>query len=224
MTTPDDTAAKPLRRDAERNRQLILAAARELFAERGPTVTLDDIAARAGVGVGTVYRRFPSRDELLDTLFEDRLDELVENARAALGLSDPWASVVQLLEGYMEIQAGDRSFGPVVLTGVHGRGSLDRARVKLKPLVDQIVERAQAAGVLRTDVTATDIPMTILSVGLLQNACRDVDADAWRRQLALVLDGLRPERAGTQPLGADPVDPVDVPRIMHDAFVQPGKG
>lgn len=219
MSTPD----KPLRRDAERNRQLILGAARELFAERGPTVTLDDIAARAGVGVGTVYRRFPSRDELLDTLFEDRLEELIANAKRARALDDPWESVIQLLEGYMEIQGGDRSFGPVVLTNAHGRGGLDRARVRLKPIVDEIVARAQQAGVLRPDVTSTDIPMTILSVALLQNASRDVAPDTWRRQLAIILDGLRADRSGTTPLGADPVDPLDVPRIMHAAFVPPAR-
>ncbi len=215
---------KPLRRDAERNRQLILEASRELFAERGPTVTLDDIAARAGVGVGTVYRRFPSRDELLDTLFEDRLQELIANAEQALALDDPWESVHRLLEGYMEVQAGDRSFGPVVLTNAHGRGELDRARVRLKPIVDQIVERAQRAGVLRPDVTSTDVPMIILSVGLLQNASRDVAPDVWRRPLALILDGLRADRTDTLPLGADPVAPEDVPRIMHDAFAPPARG
>ncbi len=218
MTSPADPPGKPLRRDAERNRQLILEAARGLFAERGPTVTLDDIAARAGVGVGTVYRRFPSRDDLLDTLFEDRVDELLANAKRALALDDPWASVEQLLKGYMEIQGGDRSFGPVVLTNAHGRGGLDRARVQLKPVVDQIVERAQQAGVLRADVTTTDFPMIILSVALLQNASRDVAPDAWRRQLAIILDGLRAHRTDTLPLTADPVDQADVPRIMHDGF------
>ena len=219
MSAPD----KPLRRDAERNRQLILQAGRELFAERGLAVSLDDVAARAGVGVGTVYRRFPHRDALVDELFETRIDELVANAERSLALDDPWESVVQLLTGYMEIQAGDRSFGPVVLTDAHGRGNLDVAKVRLKPLVDQIVVRAQQAGVLRDDVTSTDIPMVILMISTLQNAMRDVAPEGWRRQLTVVLDGLRPARDGTDVLPIGPLDPELVPQIMRDAFSVPGK-
>ena len=223
IDTAHAPAAKPLRRDAERNRQLILQAARELFAERGIAVTLDDVAARAGVGVGTVYRRFPSRDAIVDELFVSRIDEIVENARRSLELEDPWASVVQLFEGYMVLQAGDRSFGPVILTDAHGRGALDEARVKLRPIVAQIVERAQQAGVLRTDFEATDVPMIILMVGTLQSAVRDVAPDAWRRQLAIILDGLRPSREGVRPFDAAAVDAVQVPHVMSAAFLQPGR-
>lgn len=220
MSAPE----KPLRRDAERNRQLILQAGRELFAERGLAVSLDDVAARAGVGVGTVYRRFPHREALVDALFEHRIDELVVNAEQALALDDPWESIVHLLEGYMELQAGDRSFGPVVLTDAHGRGGLDRARIKLKPVVDQIVLRAQRAGVLRDDFAPTDIPTIILMVSQVQNAARDVAPQVWRRQLAIVLDGLRPSRDGTREMGADAVDAMDVPQMMRAAFETPGKG
>jgi AcrR family transcriptional regulator len=94
MTSP----TRPLRRDAERNRQRILAAAGELFAERGLSVTLDDIARHAGVGVGTVYRRFPDKNELIDALFEDRLKALCAAAEAALASDDPWDGLVLFLE------------------------------------------------------------------------------------------------------------------------------
>lgn len=220
MSAPE----KPLRRDAERNRQLILQAGRELFAERGLAVSLDDIASRAGVGVGTVYRRFATRDDLVDALFHDRIDELVANADEALQLDDPWKSIEHLLFGYMEIQAGDRSFGPVVMTNAHGRGGLDRARVQLKPRVDEIIKRAKEAGVVRPDLEATDIPMIILTVGQLQNAARDVAPDAWRRHLTIILDGLRPSRDDTLELPAPALDPMDVPQIMHAAFAPPGRG
>lgn len=216
-------APKPLRKDAERNRQLILQAARELFAQRGLAVTLDDVAAHAGVGVGTVYRRFPSRDAIVDELFRTRVDELVANAEHALEIAetDPWAGIVQMLSGYLEIQAGDRSFGPVVLTNAHGRGALDDARLRLKPVGDQLVKRAQAAGVLRDDFVSTDLPALILMLATLQNAVRDVAPEAWRRQLAIVLDGLRARRDDTLDMGSPPLDPLEVPQVMHDAFAPP---
>lgn len=217
------SASKPLRRDAERNRQRILEAARDLFSQRGLQVTLDDIAAHAGVGVGTVYRRFPSRDAIIDELFRERIDELVANGEAALAISadDPWGGIVRLLNGYLEIQAGDRSFGPVVLTNAHGRGELDGARVRLKPIVDELVRRAQRAGELREDFVSTDMPALILMLATLQNAVRDVSPDAWRRQLAIVLDGLRPARDGTTSFGDVPaLDALEVPKVMHDAFAQ----
>ncbi|MBJ7472540.1 MAG: TetR/AcrR family transcriptional regulator [Solirubrobacteraceae bacterium] len=223
LAAPEVPGGKPLRRDAQRNRQLILQAGRELFAERGLAVSLDDIAARAGVGVGTVYRRFPHRDALVDALFHDRIDELVANAERALALDDPWQSIVQLLEGYMELQAGDRSFGPVVLTDAHGRGALDCARDKIKPVVGQIVERAQRAGVVRKDLTATDVPMLILMVSTLQNAARDVAPEVWRRYLQVVLDGLRPPQDSSAVMREAPVDPDDVPRVMHAAYARPGR-
>lgn len=218
---------KPLRKDAERNRQLILQSARELFAQRGLAVSLDDVAAHAGVGVGTVYRRFPSRDAIVDELFATRVDELVENGERALEVAeaDPWAGIVQMLTGYLEIQAGDRSFGPVVLTNAHGRGALDSARVRLKPIVDELVERAHAAGVLRADFVSTDMPALILMLATLQNAVRDVSPDAWRRQLAIVLDGLQSTRETTTPFGDAPaLGPLEIPQVMHAAFTQPKRG
>lgn len=226
MTPGTDSAPKPLRRDAERNRQRILDAARELFAQHGLAVTLDDVAAHAGVGVGTVYRRFPSRDAIVDELFRTRIDELVANGEKAREISqtDPWGGVVQLLSGYLEIQAGDRSFGPVVLTNAHGRGALDSARVRLKPIVDELVERAQEAGELRADLVSTDVPAMILMLATLQNAVRDVSPETWQRQLAIVLDGLRPTREATTDMAAEPLGAEEVPKVMHDAFAQHRRG
>src|SRR6516165_3412312 len=99
---------KPLRVDAERNRQRILDAARELFAERGLGVTLNDIAHHAGVGVGTVYRRFPDKKQLIDDLFEQRIQDLVGFMEAAVADPDPWHGLTQFLERALELQASDR--------------------------------------------------------------------------------------------------------------------
>ena len=100
--------ARPLRRDAERNRHLILDAARELFAGRGLDVSMDEIARCAGVGVGTVYRRFPEKERLIDALFEDRLETLVGIAGEPLEREDPWEALAWFMERYVSVQAEDR--------------------------------------------------------------------------------------------------------------------
>src|SRR6516165_7497408 len=101
-------AARPLRRDAERNRQRILRAAADVFTERGLQATLDDVAHRAGVGVGTVYRRFPDKEALVEALFAERLEALVGFAEQALADPDPWGGLVSFLERTVAVIAGDR--------------------------------------------------------------------------------------------------------------------
>src|SRR3954451_11483124 len=109
-----------LRRDAERNRQRILAAAADAFAEGGLAVTMDEIARCAGVGVGTVYRRFPDKELLIEALFEQRLEELVALAEDALAHDDPWDGLVAFLERLLAVQAGDRGLKEVALGTAHG--------------------------------------------------------------------------------------------------------
>src|SRR2546421_9804063 len=99
---------RPLRRDAERNRQRILDAARVVFAERGLSGSHDDIAHQAGVGVGTVYRRFPDKEQLIDALFETRIEEIANVARAAAENPDPWSALMGFLMRAQELQREDR--------------------------------------------------------------------------------------------------------------------
>src|SRR6202045_874858 len=107
-TSQGATGERPLRRDAERNRQRILAAAAEVFTERGLDATLDDVARAAGVGVGTVYRRFPDKDSLVSELFRDRIDALVTVAEEACESADPWRGLVDFLEYIASAMAGDQ--------------------------------------------------------------------------------------------------------------------
>ncbi len=217
LETAEDQAntpvEKPLRRDAERNRQLILAAGRELFAERGLSVTLDDIADRAGVGVGTVYRRFPDRDSLVDALFTERIAELVASAQAALALDDPWQSLVQFMRSHMRAQQEDRAIASVVLTNSHGHEAVLRAKARLQPIVAQIVERAQAAGVVRPDLAISDVPMTMLMLGSVLDATRDLQPDVWERYFTIALDGMRP--TATTPLPCAALDTDQIPEAMR---------
>src|ERR1700684_2420836 len=106
-TSQDGTGERPLRRDAERNRQRILAAPAEVFSERGLDATLDEVARAAGVGIGTVYRRFPDKESLVSELFRERIDELVTVAAQASATQDPWQGLVGYLEFAAAALAGD---------------------------------------------------------------------------------------------------------------------
>lgn len=205
MTSP----TRPLRRDAELNRQRILAAAGELFADRGLAVTLDDIARHAGVGVGTVYRRYPDKELLIDALFEERLKALCEAAEAALELDDPWAGLVAFFERGGELQARDRGLKELIADHAHGGDCLIRARDRLRLLVTELFDRAKAAGVVRADAEALDTPMIFMMLGPLMERARHVDPDLWRRYLGVVLDGLRPAAATPLPRPALAPDQLD---------------
>lgn len=209
---------RPLRADAERNRQKILVAARELFAERGLT-TLDEVAEFAGVGVGTVYRRFPSRDDLVDALYLESMEQLLAIANAALELSetDPWAAIESFLTDYLAMHAADRSLSSVVLTDAHGRGGLDVGKAKMAPVGREIVRRAHEAGVVRSDFAPTDLPATVMMIVTVMNATRQLQPDLWRRYLAYALDSFRPG-AATAPLPAEALAVDQVPTAMRAVF------
>lgn len=208
------TSTRPLRRDAERNRERILCAARVVFAERGLTATMDEIAHEAGVGVGTVYRRFPEKELLIDALFEDRVDELTELAREALAEEDPWTGLARFLERALELQSGDRALKELLCSTAHGQTRVAHARERIAPLVLELFERAQATGQLRPDVTGLDFPLIQMMVGAIVDFARDVEPEAWRRCLGIVLDGLRTSRDGPSPLAVGPLDLEQVTTAM----------
>jgi len=208
------TAARPLRRDAERNRRRILEAAEEAFAERGLTITMDDIAAHAGVGVGTVYRRFPQKDLLIEALFEERVGELVALAEEALHDEDPWKGLVGFLERAQALQASNRGLKELVLSTAHGRDRVACVRERLGPLAEELVARAQASGQLRADVDGSDLPLIQVMLGAVVDVTRDVAPDTWRRMLALMIDGLRASEPRT-PLPAPALDAGQIDHAMR---------
>lgn len=209
MTSP----SRPLRRDAERNRRRILASAGELFADRGLSVTLDDIARHARVGVGTVYRRFPDKELLIDALFEERLTALCEAADAALEEDDPWQGLVVFLERGGELQARDRGLKELLADHLHGGESVIRARDRLRTAVTELFDRARAAGVVRADAAALDAPLIFLMLSPVMDRARDVDPALWRRYLGIVLDGLRPGAA--TPLQRPPLEPEQLDAVLR---------
>ncbi|MEA2341040.1 MAG: hypothetical protein QOG11_1117 [Solirubrobacteraceae bacterium] len=203
---PAPSSTRPLRKDAERNRKRILEAAGEVFAERGLGVTLDEIARHAGVGVGTVYRRYPDKHALIDALFEERLDALAALAEEALADPDPWRGFVSFLERSFELQAADRGLKELVCGTPHGRDRVADARARLKPLGEALVSRAQAAGALRADAAGPDLPLIHVMVGAVLDASGSVRPELWRRFLAIVVDGLRAQPGAHAPLPETPLD------------------
>lgn len=206
---------RPLRADAERNRRRLLDAARELFAQRGLQVTLDDIAHHAGLGVGTAYRRFASREKLIDALFEERVGDIVALAREALEAEDPWEGLVCFLERSLELQAADRGLKELLLGAVDGRERIARIREQMRPLGSELVRRAQEAGYLRPDFAAPDIPLLQIMLGAVVDASTTVQPELYRRYLALLLDGMRAEGTGPrEPLDVPPLDWTNLAGVM----------
>jgi AcrR family transcriptional regulator len=191
------TADRPLRKDAERNRQRILAAAGELFAEVGLAASLDAVAERAGVGVGTVYRRFPDKEALIDALFEERIDDLAAIAEKCSAMDDPWDALTCFFDRAVTLHGSDRALKEMVFSTAHGQERVAQARDRMKPLVVPLVARAQAGGQLRQDFEVTDTPVIQLMLTAVIEYAGDVAPDVWRRYLAIVMDGLRAEAART---------------------------
>jgi AcrR family transcriptional regulator len=194
---------RPLRADAARNRERLLAAADEVFAAKGLSVGLDEIARHAGVGVATAYRRFPDKALLVDALLEDRVARIAALAEEALAHDDAWAGLVGFIEASLELHTSHRGLKELLFGG-HGAALATRARSRLMPAVRELVRRAQEQGQLRADVEFTDVPLIQLMVVALSELGGPHADGLWRRYLGIVLDGLRtPE---PRPLPRPPLD------------------
>jgi AcrR family transcriptional regulator len=208
-TSRGPAGERPLRRDAERNRQRILVAAAQVFTERGLDATLDEVAREAGVGVGTVYRRFPDKEALVAALFRERIDNLVTVAENACAAADPWQAVVSYLEYAAAAMAGDTGLRQLMMFGTYDREQVCYARDRMRPVISRLVQRAQASGDLRGDFEATDIKMIAFMLASLAEYAAAVTPDVWRRYLAMLIDGLRPSRAEVSAL------PVPAPTVRE---------
>jgi AcrR family transcriptional regulator len=207
------SATRPLRADAERNRQRILVAAKTLFAERGVDVSVEEIAAAAGVGIGTFYRRFPDRDALVEAVFATKMEQVVQVARDALEIEDPWEAFRTFVLTVARMHACDRGLKSVTLGSDRGREMAAAFRAAIQPLAQQLLDRAKAAGALREDVTSFDVPMIYQAVSAIADRTRDVAPDYFERTLTLLLDGLARERTPT-PMPAPPLETEQFLTIM----------
>jgi AcrR family transcriptional regulator len=176
-----------LRRDAQRNRHRVMNAAMEVFGERGLCVSMADVAERAKVGVGTVYRRFGSKDELIAALFNTQIDDVAELADEALRADDPWAGLSRFFLGVNQTLAASRGLRQLVLgqTGIPVRQESVFSR--LHPRISKLVARAQQSGQLSEDLDPNDFPLLLTAVQAVADLTSVTNPQAWRRVAELLL-------------------------------------
>jgi AcrR family transcriptional regulator len=209
-----DKPCRGLRKDAERNRQRVLDAARELFAVKGMEATLNDVAQHANVGVGTVYRRFATKEELVDAIFAEGIDEVVCLAESALQHEDSWEGFVWFVEHLCELTATDRGLREMVYSRAYGGYGVECARDRLAPPISKLVERARNDGHLRPDIEHTDMPVIGLLAGTVSEWAGHVQPDLWRRYVALLLDGMC-ARKGQERLDVDALEEEQMDAAMR---------
>lgn len=181
---------RPLRADARRNRDAILKAARKVFTEQGQDAQMDAIAARAKVGVGTVYRHFPTKDALMEELVRDSFRELVPHWRAALERPDPWEAFVEAMWQGAELHADDRGFTEAIAEAKMAIADELVEELGLKAVLGELIGRCQAAGAMRSDVGPEDLQGLFCGLGAVMMR-EPGGSGSWRRYLTIMLDGLR---------------------------------
>ena len=198
--TPGDkviAADRVLRADARRNREAVIAAAKQLFADQGLDAQMPDVAKAAKVGVGTVYRHFPTKDDLIAALVAERFERLAEKAREGVEAEDAWEGVSDFIRFSAQIQADDRGLCEVMGSRPEVMDAAAQA-AGLPGLCDRLVKRAQRSGQLRRDLVWEDIPMIACGLGRITQATVGPTTGRWPRLVEIILDGLR--APGTQKL------------------------
>ena len=207
----------PRRRDAQERRDKLLAAAQREFAAHGVDASLEKIARDAGVAIGTLYRHFPTRLDLLMAAFKPRLQEFLAGAAKALEVDDPWEGFVCYLENLFGVQAGDRGFNDFLSRRFPGSADTERIHDQMCRQIEDVLTRAQEAGEARPDITQADIVNLIWSNGRMIDATSTTAPNAWRRYLYLMLDAYRAERAHSLP------EPPMTEKQLYDAMVHLSK-
>lgn len=201
------TQPRALRADAERNRRRILDAARTVFAREGLGAGVDAIAREAGVGVGTLYRRFPTKQELLVAVIEDGVTRLACEVEELHAVEDAEQAFTDAMHRFAQTIARDRGFFEVIYGSPEFVPVAQDAKERLMDALDVLLCRAQEAGAIRTDVVVLDVPALCMVAARLPSWRLDRQPELWTRYLTLLTDGLRP--AGASELGHEP--PVPIP-------------
>jgi len=204
--SPDESAAggcpRRLRADATRNRAAILAAAREVFAEHGLRAPLEEIARRAGVGIATLYRRFPAREHLVAAALVEKVTQYADAAEQALAVPDPWDGFASYVRRICELQADDRGLSDLLSITLPGDEHVEQLRARANDHVIELVERAKSAGQLRQDFVGEDLLLLLIANATVVRVTGADAPDAWRRFAALILDAFH--RTDAPPLPAPP--------------------
>jgi AcrR family transcriptional regulator len=181
------------RADSERNRARILEVAIRLFAERGMDVTLNDIAHEAGLGVGTVYRKFPDKAALIEVLTDQKLTQIQDTISAALAVPTVGSAFRALMLGAAESRANDRGLFPILFRAGVSSAAMDERVIRLLHTWDELIVRARAEGIVRPGFSGTDVDLYMLMVGSVADASRFIAPEAWRRCAEMLLDGYAPQ-------------------------------
>jgi len=193
-------SGRPLRADAARNRESLLAAAADEFAERGLDASIADIARRAGVGKGTVFRHFATKDDLIAAIVLDRIDVLTAVGERLLDAADPGAALLEFLTAAAhQRQQRDLSF---LQAAGEMNAEVTRVRGRMFDIVHRLVDQARERGAVRADVTGTDVILLMCAPNYVASYAPEASPDLWQRYLAIIFDGLRPE--GARPLPQPP--------------------
>ena len=203
-----------MRADAERNRERVLDAARELFAEQGLDASTNEIARRAGVGVATLFRRFPTRDDLVGAVFADRMAAYVAATDEALANPDPWQGFCGYIERICRMQADDRGFADVLTLTFPTAKALEDDRNRAAEALGVLLDRAKASGRLRQDFAHQDVPLILIANAGVVTATRNAAPDAWKRLVGYLIQAFAAEAA--HPLPEPPT-----PRQMYRALMRP---
>ena len=202
------SVTEPLRVDAERNRTRILDAARQAFAEQGLDVPMTEVARRAGVGIATLYRRFPTNDDLVAAVFVGKMDAYADVAEAALEVEDPWTGFSDYVRSVCEMQAADAGFADVLAPSP--RSAFDDQRSRAFRAFTKLVQRAKDAGALRPDFVHQDLVMLLMANAGLAHASSG-NARAWMRFTEYMLQAFRAPGGGELPSAP-------TPRQMYEAL------
>ena len=221
MTAPGPAGARGLRADAARNRAAILAVARDVFAEQGLEAPLEVIAARAGVGIATLYRRFPTREKLVAAALVEKIAQYAQAAEQALEVPDPWAGFAGFVQRICELQACDRGLGDLLSMTLSAGEQVEQLRRTANENVITLIERAKASSTLRDDFVGEDLLLLLIATAAVMQVTRADAPDAWRRFVALALDAFRSQDSAGLP---EPPTTVQMTRAMARLAAERGCG
>ncbi len=212
-TAGESPGERCLRVDAERNRERLIDAAREVFSESGINASLNEVARRAGVGVATLFRRFPTRDDLITATFAGKMADYADAVDHALADLDPWHGFCGYIERVCAMQAADRGFTDVLTATFPAAKGLEAERDRAAAALDELIDKAKKTGRLRADFVHQDVALILMANAGVVTGTRDAAPDAWRRFAAYLIQAFAAEAA--RPLPNPPT-----PRQMYRALLR----
>ncbi|SNX66020.1 TetR family transcriptional regulator [Streptomyces sp. TLI_55] len=212
-----DSAGQLLRSDAERNRGRIIAAARTVFGRDGLHASMASVAREAGVGIATIFRHFPAKEELVAAVFADRMAAYAQATAEALANPDPWDGFTGYIEEVCAMQAADRGFADMMTMSFPGAEALEALRAQAYEGFLELIDRAKDSGRLREDFTSRDLVLLLMANAGVLSATGDAAPDAWRRLVAWMIQSFQAPARGPLP---DP--PEDA--ALYEAMRRAGQG